>query len=93
MPFTNIQLDDFTGMLARFLERLEMEGEGVEDRKWIMMCVVNIGAVLEHDRASSVVRKAGGFGGTKEGMHTNRASRSWLREPLLSRRNKDGRRR
>jgi hypothetical protein len=33
--------------------------------------VVNIGAILEHGRASSVVRKAGGFGGTKEGMHTN----------------------
>jgi hypothetical protein len=38
MLFTSIQLDDFTGTLARFLERLEMEGEGVEERKWIMMC-------------------------------------------------------
>jgi protein SMG6 len=29
MLSTNIQLDDFTGTLASFLERLEMEGEGV----------------------------------------------------------------
>jgi protein SMG6 len=37
MLFINIQLDDFTGTLACFLERLEMEGEGVEEREWIMM--------------------------------------------------------
>ena len=30
MLFTHIQLDDFTGTLACFVERLEMEGEGVE---------------------------------------------------------------
>jgi protein SMG6 len=35
--FINIQLDDFTGMLACFLEWLEMEGEGVEEREWVMM--------------------------------------------------------
>jgi protein SMG6 len=56
MLFTNIQLDGLTGTLARFLERLEMEGEDVEEREWIM---------------TSIVGRAGGFGGTKEGMHTN----------------------
>jgi hypothetical protein len=68
MLFTNIQLDDFAGTLARFLERLEMEGEGVEEREWVMMGVVNLGAVLEYGRASSVVRRAGGFG-MKEGTN------------------------
>jgi hypothetical protein len=63
MLLTNIQLDDFTGTLGRFLERLEMEGDGVEEREWVMMGVINIGAVLEYGRASSVVRRAGGFGG------------------------------
>ncbi|KIM82091.1 hypothetical protein PILCRDRAFT_8329 [Piloderma croceum F 1598] len=42
---THLSLDDFTGTLARFLERLEMEGEGVEGREWIMMGIVNIGAL------------------------------------------------
>jgi protein SMG6 len=69
MLFTNIQLDDFTGTLARFLERLEMEGEGVEEREWVMMGITNLGAVLEYGRASSVVRRAGGFGGVKEGTN------------------------
>jgi protein SMG6 len=63
MLFTNIQLDDFTGTLGRFLERLEMEGDGVEEREWVMMGMINIGAVLEYGRASSIVRRAGGFGG------------------------------
>jgi hypothetical protein len=37
-----------------------MEGEGVEKCGWIMMGVVSIGigAILEYDRASSVVRRA-----------------------------------
>lgn len=52
MPFTNIQLRDFPGTLARFLERLKMEGEGVEEREWIMMGIVDLGAVLESGRAS-----------------------------------------
>ena len=33
-----------------------MEGEGVEECEWIK---------------TSIVRRVGGFGGTKEGMHTN----------------------
>ena len=56
MLFANIQLDDFPCTLAHFLERIEMEGEGVEEREWIMMGVINIGAILEYGRASSVVR-------------------------------------
>ena len=69
MLFTNIQLDDFTGTLARFLERLGMEGGGVEEREWVMMGAINLGAVLEYGKASSVVRRAGGFGGVKEGTN------------------------
>ena len=74
MLFTNIQLDDFPGTLARFLERLEMEGEGVEEREWVMMGIVNLGAVLEYGRASSVVRRAGGFGGVKDGTNVGGGS-------------------
>src|ERR1700676_4025246 len=69
MLFTNIQLDNFTGMFARFLERLEMEGLGVEEREWVMMGIINLGAVLEYGRASCVVRRAGGFGGVKDGTN------------------------
>ena len=66
MLFTDIQLDDFSGKPARFLERLEMEGVGVEEREWVMMDIINLGAVLEYGRASPVVRRAGGFGRVKE---------------------------
>ncbi|KAG1754234.1 hypothetical protein EDB19DRAFT_1665358 [Suillus lakei] len=60
MLFTNIQLDDFSPTLARFLERIEIEG--AEEREWIMMAVVNIGAVLEYGRPSGVLRRIGGVG-------------------------------
>lgn len=73
MVFTNIQLDDFAGTLARFLERLEMEGEGVEEREWVMMGVINLGALLEYGRASSLIRRAGGFEGVKEGTNLGSA--------------------
>ena len=56
MLFTNIQLDDFTGTLARFLKRLGMEGRGVEEHEWVLVGAINLGAVLEYGKASSVVR-------------------------------------
>lgn len=65
MLFTNIQLDDFSPTLARFLERIEIEG--AEEREWIMMAVVNIGAVLEYGRPSGVLRKIGGVGARDTG--------------------------
>jgi hypothetical protein len=42
MLFTNIQLDNFPGTLARFFK---MEGEGVEECEWVM---TGVGAVLEY---------------------------------------------
>ncbi|KAG6333998.1 hypothetical protein ID866_5081 [Astraeus odoratus] len=66
MLFTNIQLDDFSPTLARFLERLEIEG--AEERQWIMMAVVNIGAIMEYGRPGGVLRKIGGVGATREGL-------------------------
>lgn len=42
MLFTNIRLGDFTGTLARLLERLEMEGEDVEERDWVMVSAINL---------------------------------------------------
>ncbi|KAJ7109155.1 hypothetical protein C8R44DRAFT_277493 [Mycena epipterygia] len=60
MLFTNVQLDDFQPTLARFIERLEIEG--AEEREWIMMAVVNICAVLEYGKPTGVLKKAGGVG-------------------------------
>ncbi|KAG1756261.1 uncharacterized protein EDB91DRAFT_1091560 [Suillus paluster] len=65
MLFTNIQLDDFSPTLARFLERIEIEG--AEEREWIMMAVVNICAVLEYGRPGGVLRKIGGVGARETG--------------------------
>ncbi|KAH9912646.1 uncharacterized protein B0H18DRAFT_1126962 [Fomitopsis serialis] len=48
MLFTHIQMDDFRGVQDRFDEKLNIEGGAVvEERDWIMMAVVNLGAVLE----------------------------------------------
>lgn len=60
-------IDDFHSLSIG----LETEGKSVKEHEWIMMGVINIGAILEYSRASSVIRRAGGFRGTKEGMHTN----------------------
>ncbi|KAL4074508.1 hypothetical protein V8B97DRAFT_2092695 [Scleroderma yunnanense] len=65
MLFTNIQLDDFTPTLARLLERLEIED--IDERHWIMMATINIGAIMEYGRPSGVLRKVGGVGGSREG--------------------------
>ncbi|KZP10895.1 hypothetical protein FIBSPDRAFT_962674 [Athelia psychrophila] len=62
----------FHATLARFLERLEMEGEGIEEREWIMMGVINLGSVLEYGKASGVIRNAGGFG-AREGTNLGSA--------------------
>jgi protein SMG6 len=58
MLFTHIQLDDFQPTLARFIERLEIEG--AEEREWIMMGTINIGAVFEYGRPGAVLRRVGG---------------------------------
>ena len=60
MIFTNIQLDDFLPMLARFMERLRLEEP--EERDWIMMAIVNITSVLEYGRPTGVLRSIGGIG-------------------------------
>lgn len=55
MLFTHIQPDDFPGTLAQLLERLEMECEAVMKCNWVMMSVVNLGAVPEYGRASGLI--------------------------------------
>ncbi|GJE97087.1 hypothetical protein PsYK624_132970 [Phanerochaete sordida] len=60
MIFTNIQLDDFKGVLARFEEKLQIEGEEVEEREWLMMAIVNIGALLEYGRPTAILRRVSG---------------------------------
>lgn len=59
MLFTNIQLDDFMGMLAHFFK---MEGDSVEECEWMMMGVVNLGTILEYGRASGVIWQSGSLG-------------------------------
>jgi protein SMG6 len=51
-----------------------MECEGVEKHDWVMMGVVDFGAVLEYGRASFVVRRAGGFEAVKVGMNAGGGS-------------------
>ena len=58
MLFTNIQLDDFQPTLARYLERLQLDG--AQEREWIMMAVINIAAVLQYGKSDSVIRLAAG---------------------------------
>ncbi|KAF6764811.1 hypothetical protein DFP72DRAFT_985932 [Ephemerocybe angulata] len=71
MLFTNIQLDDFQPTLARFIERLDIEG--AEEKEWIMMAAVNITAILEYGRASSLMRKLGVVG-PKDAAGTQQAA-------------------
>jgi hypothetical protein len=33
-----------------------MEGETIEDREWVMIGVINLGAVLEYSRASGAIQ-------------------------------------
>ena len=54
MLFTHIQLDDFHPTLARFLERLQLDG--AQERDWIMMAVVNVGALLEYGKSDALLR-------------------------------------
>ena len=68
MLFTNIQLDDFQSILARFIERLELDG--AQEREWIMMAVVNIGAVFEYGRPGGILRRTSGIP-TRESDATN----------------------
>ena len=81
MLFTNIQLNDFIPTLARFLERLEIED--VEERQWIMMAVVNIGAIMEYGRPSGVLRKVGGLGATREGSGVSPVRVVAKRSPVI----------
>ncbi|KAI0340639.1 hypothetical protein BDW22DRAFT_1346852 [Trametopsis cervina] len=61
MIFTNIQLDDFKSVLARFEEKLLLEGRDVQERDWIMMAVINIGSILEYGRSTAVLRRVAGI--------------------------------
>ncbi|KAI0085483.1 hypothetical protein BDY19DRAFT_966394 [Irpex rosettiformis] len=61
MIFTNIQLDDFKSVLARFEEKLMLEGGDVQEQDWIMMAVINIGSIFEYGRPSAVLRRVAGL--------------------------------
>ncbi|KAI0262907.1 hypothetical protein BC834DRAFT_889594 [Gloeopeniophorella convolvens] len=60
MLFTNIQLDDFSPILARLLERLTIEEP--QGSEWAMMAAINIGALLEYGRPQGVLRRTGALG-------------------------------
>ncbi|KAK0199205.1 hypothetical protein DFS33DRAFT_1388905 [Desarmillaria ectypa] len=80
MLFTNIQLDDFQPTLARFVERLEIEG--AEDREWMMMAAINIGSILEYGKPSGVLKRIGGVGPRDSG--TAAAMRVMAKRELLA---------
>ncbi|KAI6038993.1 hypothetical protein EDC04DRAFT_2868129 [Pisolithus marmoratus] len=81
MLFTNIQLDDFASTLARFLERLEIEG--AQEREWIMMAVINIGAIMEYGRQGGVLRKVGGMGAGRDGAGITPVRMVARRNPII----------
>jgi len=66
MLFTKIDLDNFSTVMARFMERLEEDArlDGVSRKAtvtqvdWIVMASVNIAAVLQYGAAMGVLRKA-----------------------------------
>ncbi|KAJ3767486.1 hypothetical protein FB446DRAFT_327400 [Lentinula raphanica] len=55
MLFTNIQLDDFRPTFSRFMECLALEG--AEERQWMMMAIINIGALFEYGKPNAVLKK------------------------------------
>ncbi|EUC56140.1 transmembrane protein, putative, partial [Rhizoctonia solani AG-3 Rhs1AP] len=60
--FTRIQLDDFDTDLARFIERLEIEGpSSVRGAEWIMIGVCCIGAMLEFGQPDGVIKAQDGL--------------------------------
>ncbi|KAI0078154.1 hypothetical protein K474DRAFT_1706708 [Panus rudis PR-1116 ss-1] len=76
MLFTRIQLDDFKGVLARFEEKLHIEGgEQIEEREWIMTAVINIGSILEYGRPNAVLRRVSGIDG-RDGTGTSASASS-----------------
>lgn len=74
MLFTGVQLDDFPPTLARFMERLQLEG--AEERDWIMMAVVNITALLEFGKPTGVLRSTGGIGSGATGRDASSAAQA-----------------
>ncbi|KAG8897986.1 hypothetical protein FRB99_007736 [Tulasnella sp. 403] len=64
MLFTRIQLDDFPSNVARFMERIQLNPTEVGENEWIMMAMLNIGAILEYGRPEGVLRKVCGWGAT-----------------------------
>ncbi|KAH9951368.1 hypothetical protein B0H21DRAFT_718709 [Amylocystis lapponica] len=74
MLFTNIQLDDFSRVLARFEEKLQIDGGGVaEEREWIMMAIVNLGALLEYGKPTAELRRVAAIGGRENGSGSSPA--------------------
>ncbi|KAJ3717157.1 hypothetical protein C8R42DRAFT_744289 [Lentinula raphanica] len=55
MLFTNIQLDDFRPTFSRFMECLALEG--AEERQWMMMAIINIGALFEYGKPNAVLKR------------------------------------
>jgi protein SMG6 len=72
MLFTNIQLDDFQPTLARFIERLEIEG--AEEREWIMMGIINIASLMEYGKPGGMLSKVGCVGSKEVGSQCTCAS-------------------
>ena len=66
MLFTKIQLDDFSPVMSRYMERLEEDASldgfsrkaTITQVDWMLMATVNVAAVLQYGAATGVVRTA-----------------------------------
>ena len=45
-----------------------MEGDNIEEHKWIMMGVINLSVILKYGRVSGVIHQSGSLG-TREGLN------------------------
>ncbi|KAF8323175.1 hypothetical protein DL93DRAFT_2162363 [Clavulina sp. PMI_390] len=73
--FTRIDLDQVQPNLARFIERLELDGPSGEEPEWIMMAVLAIGSLLEFGKSDAVLRRACGLSSVPPPSASSQASR------------------
>ena len=57
MAFTRIGLDDFENQMERFQERLAVDETLITPAQWIMMAVINIGALMCFADAGNALRR------------------------------------
>lgn len=62
MLYSNIHMELFDPTLTKFLNSLHSSVDMLSEREWVMIAVINLAAVLEHGKTTSILRMA--IGGT-----------------------------